>query len=235
VSAPDGPNGATVTFNSDGSASLTNPTVGLSSKITVTSVDISNQSIAVGYPKYSDWPISTSGNLFPSGSIRYDIVDTPLNDNYSIWWNTGVTTTLASVPSTNAGTYISIDSPSSTNYYCTLSTTSNSAAIYAQSISVPTQIGTATWAITTVYGQQILEVSIPTAVRTQYQLGGNPIVAIINGSAWIGSHAFANVTDNGGGGVLINKTALDFLKANFNSALAKPLAKASISKALLGL
>jgi hypothetical protein len=232
VVSQNGPNGSSVVFNADGTATISNPTTGKQSKISVTSVDISNQSIAAGYPKYSSWPITTSGNLFPSGSMRYDIVDTVVNDSYSIWWNSGVTTTITGVPTSSVSIFI--DSRSSTNYYCTLAATGNSASIYAQTGTATSLIGTTTWAIATVSGQQILEVAIPSAIRTQYLLGGNPIVAIVNGTAWVGSHPLPNVTDYSGGGTLLNKTALDFLKANFNSALAKPLAKTTFSTVFLG-
>jgi hypothetical protein len=40
----------------------------------------------------------------------------------------------------------------------------------------PVKIGSGSYAITTVSGQQILEIAIPATLRTQYKLGDNLIV-----------------------------------------------------------
>ena len=86
--------------------------------------------------------------------------------------------------------------------------------------------------MSTVNGQQILEVAIPENLRSQYQLGGNPIAAVINGVVWTGSHSGPTALDYTAGGSLLNQTALNFLKTQFDSSLAKPVARKGAARQL---
>ena len=233
--ASDSPGGYGMVFNADGTATITSPTDGSQRSVTLTSTDLSSKSIASSYSKSNHWPLKNGGAaLFPAGSVLFNVVLTPLTDIYELWNQLGTATSIASAPATIGN--VSVDSVSSTNFYCTFDTTGNTATIHAQpsGSTISSTIGTATWATTTVHGQQILEISIPSALRVQNQLGGNPILSVLNGLVWEGSHSAPNVIDYSSGGLLLNKTALDFMVTQFNSSLAMPVANKALSKRFLG-
>lgn len=243
ISEPDGPQGFTVVFNADGTARLTNPASGEIIDVSVNPVDISGQAISASDLDGSQ--LTATSAVYPSGAVKYNLTITSLADSYQVWGSYFQLTTLTSVPaafaesSTTGNNNIYIESPSDTEYFfgkfADGSTTNVN--IYRNtntSQTAPQLIGTATAATVTVSGQQILEISIPAALRTSYSLSSNPIFAVVNGIVMQGVHSFAGVDQNKGGSML-NDIAINHAKANINFALAKPAGAKSISKALLGM
>ena len=190
----DSPTGYTPSFNSDGTATLTRVTDGSTSNISITSNDISNQSIGIVAAGLSlPWPILSTAGKFPSGSVRYDLTKTELSGYYSLSPNNTAATALDQIPTqmptvginTSSGSYI---------YYAQFNG-SSAADIYQQGISSgqAVKVGSGSYAIVTVAGQQIFEISIPTALRTKYQLGGNPIFSVVGGQVLQGQHYLPGV------------------------------------------
>ena len=245
----------TISFNTDGTAVITNTYDGSQAKITVTSTDISGRTVstALANTPASIFPINSTAPVLPAGSIRYTMIFDQLTDSYDAWDYGSIgtsVTTLSSVPTIFAdgnGTsqQVYIDSNSINSYFYALFGSGNSINIYQQaytgtSLSTPTLIGTTTWAYKTASGQQLLVITIPQALRTQYKLGWDPFFAVINGVVKQGGYQIGGQTSYTNGGTSYNKTVADFIIANFNSAAASPastggatLAKA-LSRAVLG-
>ena len=228
-----GPNGYNIVFNNDGSATLFDPIEGTASRLTLASDDISKQTIASVFGTAS-LPVTSGSASFPSGSTAYSITMSQYDDSYEIWAQQGALTSLVGTPGAVQQVFIDQqNNNSNTDYYCTFDASGSTATIYQSSNGTSSSIGSATWAITTVAGKQIIEISIPAAIRTQYQLAGNPIVTIMNGYAWIGSHTLPGTSKNQGAPGL-NLTALNFLKSQFSVPLAKAAAKRAVSRTILG-
>lgn len=240
ISEPDGPQGFTVVFNADGTARLTNPASGEIIDVSVNPVNISGQAISASDLDGS--LLTATSAVYPSGAVKYNLTITSLADSYQVWGSYFQLTTLASVPaafaeSSTNGNDIYIESPSRTEYFFGKFADGTNVNIYRNtntSQTAPQLIGTATAATVAVSGQQILEISIPAALRTSYSLSSNPIFAVVNGIVMQGVHSFAGVDQNKGGSML-NDIAINHAKANINFALAKPAGAKSISKALLGM
>lgn len=214
----DGPSGYGIAYNTDGTATLTNPASGDQMHLELSTTDISGLSIASGFASdYQQWKFTDGQTAFPTGSIRYDAALTPLNDSYEVQGQYGPITSLTSIPTTVTKIYMDSNSRA-TDYYCVPDTTGNSVTIYSEPSGggSPTTIGTATWTISLVHGQQIAEILIPFELRGQYKLGGNPIVTVIGGYAWVGRHSIANQIDNSSGATLLNTTAFNYLKSQFS-------------------
>ncbi len=218
----DTPNGDGLAFNPDGSATLSKTIDGSQHLLTTTSTDLTGRTIASTYAQYT-WPIGTNTTAtFPTGSLLYTIQDTPYDDSYTVWDSGHPLSTFSTVATDLPQIFIdkSNGADPSIEYYCTLSA-NNSATIFQVNSSVApattTNIGSATWSITTIRGQQILEIAIPQQVRTDYLLGGNPIVSIINSVAWTGSHPLPGMVDYAGGGIAFNPIALKFLQDNMTT------------------
>ncbi|GEM_PF-3372009 len=204
VSGGDGPQNSTFASNSDGSATLTNKTNSSAFKLTVTAIAISGQTIAAQGAGTAWWPILSTAGVFPTGSIRYDMTWTNLSDSYTLWGSNLIPlptgTTLDQVPSYMQQVYVDSNNHS-INYSAKFLSTGSTVEFYQQTMvsgqttqPTPVLIGSGSYAIVTVSGQQILEITIPSALRTQYKLGGNPIFSIVGGAIYGGSHEVPGVS-----------------------------------------
>jgi hypothetical protein len=237
VAIPDTASDYSVTFNADGTASLKAAAFGSDAKISMTQTDVSGQQIPANALRGA--PLIANPAVFPASSLRYDLAWTQISDDYRLWDTVGSAgSTLTSLlSSTN---YFYVEGNNSTYYYNAqfVGGTSNVVNIYQglrNSTTQQTLIGTATYSITTVRNVQLLEISIPSTLRTAYNLGGNPIFASApNGFIMEGVHDFPGASSNGTNGGSFNKIAIDHIQANLNTALMKPVAAKSISKSILG-
>ncbi len=254
VLASDGPADYKATFNADGTALVTNSITGVQLDIKVAEVNVTGQSVSstLGLQNNNDFPpILKTAPSFPAGSVRYDMIVTERADSYKLWSNnySGYTppATLAAVPayytpSTTPGTnsnriYIDTNSSGSSYYAQFVAGSTTAVNIYLDNSSQTTQIliGTATAAIKTIAlgGKEILEIEIPLVTRTTYKLRGNPIFSVFNSVVMEGRHAFSG-SDDKGGGSSFNNVAINHMKANIDTTLAKGVVAKSISKAILG-
>lgn len=227
----------TMTFNADGTASLKAAAYGGDAKISLTQTDVSGQQIPANALRGA--PLITNPAVFPAGSLRYDLAWTQISDDYKLWDTVGPAgSTLTSLPSSTNFFYV--EGNSLTYYYNAqfVGGGSNVVNIYQglqNSTAQSTLIGTATYTISTVRTQQILEISIPTSLRTAYNLGGNPIFASApNGYIMEGVHDFPGATSNGTNGGSFNKIAMDHIQANLNTSLMKTVVANSLSKSIFG-
>jgi hypothetical protein len=238
VQGADNPSAFTIVFNADSSANITNTVTGESAQITVSSVNVAGQPIST--QGLDGAILLTTAGVFPAGSLRYDMTWNTLIGSYSLYDSYGNTlgTDVALIPDkflTTQGNTVYIDSNSIDEFYAKfIGGTSNVVNIY-KSWSSPTLVGTATYSIATVIGKQILEINIPQALRTQYSLGNNPIFSLApTGFVYHGDHSTPGISyTNGNGGY--NDIAINHIKANINTALAKPALSKKISKAMLGM
>ncbi len=212
VSGSDGPQYYSSTFNSDGTVTVTNNSAGTSGNsgnITITPTDVSGQATITAATSLS-WPVNSTA-IFPSGSIRYNMVWTSVKDTYSLNSSNIISssiTNLNQVPATVSQVYI--DHNGSVSYYAQFTGGTTVTLFQGAGIS----IGTSSYAINTVNGQQILEITIPDSLRSQYLLGGNPICAIVGGNLYAGKHIAAGSIDYSNGGESWNLTAIQFLENN---------------------
>jgi len=233
----DNPSNYTMAFNTDGSATISNAVTGESAQITLSAVDVSGQAIPpIGFP------LVPGAGTFPAGSLRYDMTWNTLVGYYALWdsWGNSLGSDLTLIPgqfsTTSQYNSVPIDSNSANQYTAQfIGGASNVVNIYQMGTAMPTLVGTATYAIVTVLGRQILEIDIPAALRTQYSLGNNPIFAVApTGFIYHGDHSLPGISfSNGKGGY--NEIGVNHIKANINTALAKAVAAKKISKAVLGL
>ena len=237
----------TIVFNADGTGTLTNKFDGSTAKITVTSMDISGQALGTALANTSAalFPMNSSTLVLPAGSSRYNMTFDQLTDSYTVWDYGSVSSTisvLGDVPTVFAegstSQHVYIDSNTANSYFYALFGSGNSVNIYQQtftatSSSTPALIGTATWAYKTVYGQQLLVITIPPALRATCKLGGDPLFAVVGGVVKQGEYLIGGQTSYANGGTSYNKTVADFVAANFSPTGTVAAAKA-ISKAILG-
>lgn len=231
------PSDFTMAFNTDGSATISNAASGESGQITLSAVDVSGQAIPpIGFP------LVAGAGAFPAGSLRYDMTWNTLVGYYALWdsWGNSLGTDLTLIPgqfsTATQFNSVPIDSNSATQYTAQfIGGASNVVNIYQMGTTMPTLVGTATYSIVTVLGRQILEIDIPAALRTQYSLGNNPIFALApTGYIYRGDHSLPGpnyLNDKGG----YNEIAINHIKANINTTLAKAVVAKKISNALLGL
>ena len=237
----DAPQGFAIVFNTDGTARLTSPKSNEIVDVSVNTVDLTGQAISTS--GLSGVPLLASTTVFPSGSVAYKLNVTSVTDTYQLWNSYSGLTTLAAVPAAFAenatgGMNIYFENNSSTEYfYGKFVNGSNSAVnIYRNtqnSTTLPTLIGTTTATTSTVLGQTILEISVPAAFKTTYGLTENPIFAVNAGVVMQGAHSPIG-PDTNKGGSMYNLTALNHIKSNINTALAKSVIAKSISKAIIG-
>jgi hypothetical protein len=239
VQGIDNPSNYVITFNADGSANLSNSSSGASALITISPVDVTGQAISL--QGLSGAILVAAPTVFPAGSLRYDMVWNQLSNGYSLWdsYGNSLGTDLTLIPGmflVGTGMQAYIDSSSVNSYFAQfVGGASTVVNIYQQGTTTPILIGTATYSITTVNSKQILEISIPSALRTQYSLGDNPIFALApTNFIALGGHSTIGISNsNGKGG--FNEIAINHIKANINTALAKPALARKISKAILGM
>lgn len=221
-----------IAFNPDGSATVT----GLG--------DLVQQRLTLGIVELAGVPIGASGVsssipfvpgalVFPAGARRYDMTQTQLTDSYQVNGSAvpPYITTLEAIPGAYLTTSVNSQNGGTFQYQVSF-TGGNQVSIvqYNYSTGTSISIGTGTWDIRTVSGQQILAVTIPPALRTSYGLGPDPFYAIVNGVITGGDHTLA-------GSVKVdtsfNKAAMDHLKTNLspvlNSSLNLPVGATSSS------
>ena len=232
VTNSNGTQGYSLAFNADGTATITTTIDGARSNIAITSTDISGQTISAMPSSWPAWPVA---GVFPSGSIRYDMIWTNLNDEYTL--DNGATvpagTTLAQVPTFNG--QISINA--FTDCYAKFVAGSTTVDFYQYPTSGQTsqavKIGSGSYGFTIVSGQQILEIIIPPALRTQYGLGGNPIYGVVNGVVWSGWHSVPGLDPSANDGSC-NSVAISYIQGQLNSSVAKTVMTKAIRKSVLG-
>lgn len=231
VYVADAPGNYSPVFNDDGTATLNGKVGGRSMKLAATSIDLSGQPIT-----NASWPLVAGAGPFPAGSVGYKLTFTGLTDSYSLWASNSLPssfTSLTQVPALGWDAWI--ESSSDLYYYqASLVSGGTTVDIIQQSYASgePVKIGTGSYAITAVLGQQVLEVTIPAALRTQYRLGSNPIFGIVNGVVYGGVHEVAGVSNSEDGG--FNLVAAQHLQASIDTALAKGVLAKGISKSILG-
>lgn len=252
VAGSSGPQSYTIVFNADGTAVITNKIDGSQAKISVTATDISGQpfSTALANTSATLFPLnSTPPPPLPAGSLRYSMTFDQITDSYNVWGYSSIgtsTTQLSDVPtifaegnSTSQQVYIDSNSPG-VFFYAKFGA-GNSVNIYKQTytatstLSTPVVIGTATWAYKTVSGQQLLMITIPQTLRTANKFGWDPFFAVVNGGVREGAYQIGGQTSYVNGGTSYNKAVADYVVANFNASLAKPIIGEAISKTILGL
>lgn len=239
--------GATVVINSDGTFTATGDGYGM--KMAFAPNEVSGQSIAAqGFLRLPSWPFLAAVEVFPSGSIRYDMTFSYLTDSYQLG-DSPVTnlTDLSQVPTLlfqpaalySPIDYLNNDSSTYIYYYALFADNGTAVDIYQSTINFgqaaqpePVKIGSGSYATTTVSGQQILEISIPDAVRTQYNILGSPIFALREGKVYSGLHLTPGTTFHGGSSW--NSVAVQHLQNCFDTAAAKPVIPKTIVKALPG-
>lgn len=236
-----------VAFNADGSAVLTNKFDGSSATANLVSMDISGLTVIAGDPDFAfSSLVFGSALVYPAGSALYKLSLTQSTDHYFLFSENTLAdasgipiTSLAQVPTVFAdganNTQFFIDNAlTNTTTFATFVAGGNTVNIFAQPFGgAASLIGTGTYATSAVDGQQILEVSIPSALRVSSKLGNNKIVAIFNGVAVLGDHATPGTVNNLAGSSL-NQTAANFVMANAQApALAKRPAKLSM-KSIFG-
>jgi hypothetical protein len=224
--AGNGPQDISIAFNSDGTATISNKIDGSSAHWAVTSTDISGQSLSAMASGISSWPILTTAGNFPSGSIRYVWTWTNLNDSYDVWSDGSVSgvTTLDQIPGTVQSVYLDADDPIY-SYYARFVSGGTTVDIYQTAVTVqgnytgtPVKIGSGTYALITVSGQRILEITIPTSLRTQYRLESNPIFGVVpSGLIYRGTHSVPGVEYTNGPGTTLNGIAIQYLQNSLNS------------------
>ena len=236
----DGPEGYTVVFNSDSTATVTSPATGEIITIAFTSDNLSGQTILTTGTDGA--PLLSTAGLYPAGSSKYNIAISSTTDSYSLWSNNSQRTSLAAVPAAYAedgtGSTFSIESPDRTAYFYGkfVAGSTTSVNVYRGIDNSPSPaafVGTATAATKTVLGQQILEITIPAGLKTTYKLS-NTIFAVVGGVVLEGAHYLPGLDANRGGS-LLNNVAINHLKASIDTSLAKPAGAKSISKAVLGM
>lgn len=170
----------------------------------MTSTDVSGQTIAAQGASLDDWIFKSTAGVFPSGSIRYLMSMTNITDSYELWSDSlfGSTTTLSQIPSTNNSIYVESSNDQNYNYYALFVNGGTTVDFYQQpngSTSSALKIGSGSYAYITIHGQEILEITIPPTLRSQYKLGGNPIYGTINGIVYEGDHDLPGVNYDSGG------------------------------------
>ncbi|MDD2853128.1 MAG: hypothetical protein PHY09_14685 [Desulfuromonadaceae bacterium] len=236
VSKSGGPEGVTLSFNSDGSVTLTDKVGSGSNKMSVTASDISGQTISSQGAVLSWWPFLSNAGVFPSGSKRYNATWTTLTESFDLWGGDSVpsVSSISEIP--NSGESGWIDSnDGAADYYALFVSGSTTVDIHKWSsvTSQDVKIGTGSYAISTVSGQQILEITIPSALRAQYALGGNPIFGIVGNTVYHGVHNIPG-SNYGNSNYFWNSVAIQHLRNIINTSVAKPVMAKSISKAILG-
>lgn len=236
----DAPQGFTAVFNADGSARLTSPKSTEIVDVTVNAVNLAGLPIPTS--GLDGLPILATASGFPSGAVAYQLNVTSITDTYQLWSSYSNLTALASVPTafvennTN-GMSIYFENNSQTEFFYGNFAVGSSTAVNiyrgTNTGTMPTLIGTATAATSTVLGQQIMEIVIPSAVKTTYGLIQNPIFAVNAGVVMQGAHSPIGPDANKGGN-MYNDIAINHIKANINTALAKPVVAKQLSKAILG-
>ena len=234
----NGPQGYTAVFNADGSARITDPISGSILDVSAGAANIAGQNIS---SSGLDGALLLSGaTTYPSGSVTYNLTITNVNDSYTVWNSNTSLSTLASVPAAYAssnGPSINVDYNSTTDYIYAnyASGSSTTVNIFKSTLaSAPLLIGTATASTVTAFGQQLIEITIPANVRSTYQITNNPIFAVVNGVVMQGSHSLAGFVDSNKSSGMFNDIAINHIKANINTALAKPAVAKSISNSVLG-
>jgi hypothetical protein len=224
VSESNGLKGGNLTFNSDGSAIITDSASGANFKLEITATDIAGQTITqAAVPNLdSTWPTNPSAGNFPAGSLLYHLVVTTLTGAYKIENNSGDFSSSWGTRNgliADTGWGHSIDSNDNSNWYFANFVSGGSTVdIYQQPVTndTPTgarvKIGSGTYTKSILYGQEIVEINVPTGLRTQYKLGSNPIFAIIFGTISRGGHDVPGV-DYSGGGYALNSIAMQFLQS----------------------
>lgn len=243
----DGVSDAVVSFNSDGTANISSKTTPDVSKITMASVNLAGS--AISSLEYYSSVIVPNPGVFPAGSLGYTSTWTNLTNDYSLWdaYGSSLGTDLNSIPNMfidGNGMQVYIDSNNfNISFYAQfVGGASNVVNFYMWSslATLPTKLGTtSTYSITSVNGQSILEIEIPSDLRTQYKLGNNPIFAYnsVKGYVMQGDHGAIGATDysEGNAGYSFNETGASHIRANFDtSKLNKPVLGKKLSKAILG-
>jgi hypothetical protein len=224
VSGSSGPQNFTTAFNTDGSATITNKIDSSSLKMAFSSTNVSGQTITSQGAELSRWPVLTTAAAFPTGSIRYDMTWTNLGDSYALWASSVIpgVTAVSQVPLSVPQGYLD-SSEQNYSYSLQFQSTGNTVNFYQTPNSgtspTPVLIGSGSYAIITVSGQQILEVTVPPALRTQYKLGGNPIYGVApNGTVYEGSHEVPGITYSNVG-TTWNSVAIQYLQNCLSAAL----------------
>ena len=216
VTGSDNPQNYSATFNSDGTVTVSSKIVGgKNGQITLSSTDVSGQLISAVGSSLTQWPVN-SASPFPAGSKQYNMVWTNLNDSYDLdtGGTMGTATSLSQVTTGSQTVYIHTGNGNG-NFYAQF--TGGGVSFYQSAQNSPgVLIGSGSYAISTVSGQQILEITIPSALRTQYKLGGNPILAIVGGILYEGTHNQPGI-DYNNGGYSWNSVAVQFLQSSLTA------------------
>ena len=138
---------------------------------------------------------------------------TNLDDSYVLSGGmvSSAVTSLAQVPASNV--QASIESTIG-SFYAKFVSGGTTVDFYQQQ-NTPLKIGSGSYAIVTVSGQQILEITIPAALRSQYKMTGNPIYGIVNGVVSSGKHNVPGV-DYSNSMPAFNSVVSQYLQNNFN-------------------
>ena len=222
-----------IAFNADGSATITGLGDLVQQRLTLGIVELAGVPISVSGVS-SDVPFVPGALVFPAGARRYDMTQVQLTDSYRLNGSTVPSniTTLAAIPGAQHLT-ANINSQNGGNYqYQATFTGGNQVSIvqYNYTTGTSVTIGTGTWNMITVSGQQILAVTIPPALRTSYGIGLDPFYAVVNGVITGGDRTPAGYTK---ANTIFNKAAMDHLKTNLspvlNSTLNLPVGATSSS------
>jgi hypothetical protein len=220
LSDTSGVNNLSAQFFGDGSAVLTNSVDGSKQKMTVAIADLSGVPVAASGA--DALPIDTSAPAFPAGSLRYDMKFSQVTDQYQGGTNgiySGIPD-LTTVPT--SGYHYFLNYGSTSEIYMTFGT-GNTVNIYQDQFMTstgPVLLGTGTWSYQTVLGQDLLLVTIPPELHTASNIGKDPFFAVINGVVTMGGYALAGQPSYEHSDSTYNKTASDFLMANFDADLA---------------
>jgi len=211
--------GSITSFNNDGTATMTSAITGDTSIASVSAVDISGKTVSSSglYGLPLNLP---AGTFFPTGSLRFDFTYNKQQDSYSLYttYNNTLGTNLAAIPGmfpVGGSATVYIDTTVGSFYAQFVGGTSTVVNIYSNNSSPAALIGTGSYAITTVKGVSILDITIPSTLRTQYGLAYNPIFALgPTGVIMLGNHAPIGVYD--GYYTYYNDIAINFIKSRVN-------------------
>ena len=228
---------ANISFNSDGSATATAKGDQSQQRMTLSIVELAGVPIAAAGVSTAI-PILPGALVFPAGSRRYDMTQTQITESYRTSGQNSVqssVTTLAGIP----GSYptLSVKSQSDGPYQFQVTFGSGNSVNIAQQYNggAPSYIGSGSWDIRNVLGEEILVVTIPAALRASYKIGPDPFFAIVNGVITGGEHYAVGylAADS-----TFNQAAMDHLKLNLNpvptAQVNLPIAQTSSSSYLHG-
>jgi hypothetical protein len=233
VPGSDNASDYSILFNADGSGTVTWKADQSQQKMTVLMVNLTG--MPIGATGINNIPIVAGAPVMPSGSLRYDTIQTQISESYRT--NNDYTipagvATLAGIPAAFASSPLYLQTNGSQPFqYRVTFTASNTVNIlqYNPASSTTINVGTGAWDIRTVSGQQILAVAIPQELRDLYRLGPDPFFAIVNGALTGGDHYPAGQVNYKTSGNY-NKTAMDFVVAHLDPNGTKNVTNDPISQ-----